>query len=167
MLRDIKIVDLKRSELDKEQSKPKDGKFVFKPGGKKYVDKASKIADNVWFSWCQYTPRDGYQMLNEWRVMYGYEPVVCGVDPYWPDGAVKNAESYWQYGDLVFVRVPLDREMERRAMDIKIAGADKKRGEAGKDKLRALARGINAVEPGAGIDPDEMEHLLGTANRNG
>ena len=165
MLRDMRIVDLKRSDLDKDKSRPKDGEFVFKPGGKKYVDKAAKIADNAWFSWCQYNPRDGFRMLNEWKVKYGYEPLKCGVDPYWPEGAVKNSESDWQYGDLVLCKAPLDREMARRAFDVKLAGADKKRGEAGKDRLRAFARGANLEEPGSGIDPDEMEHLLGSVDR--
>jgi len=165
MLREIKIVDLKRSEVDKDKSNPEKGEYVFKPGGKKYINKEAKIADNSWFSWCQYNPRDGFRMLNEWKVRYGYEPVICGKDPYWPEGAMRNSEYHWQYGDLILVRAPLDREMARRAMDIKIAGADKKKGEAGKDKLRAFAKGVNAQEPGAGVDPDEMEHLLGLSNR--
>jgi len=161
MLREIKIVDLKRSQLDEKKSSKSKGIYAFVPGGKKYVNRDSLVADNVFFSWCQYNERDGFRMLNEWRVKYGYEPVKNGEDPYWPEGALMNPEGYWTYGDLVLVRAPLDREMARRERDVKIAGADKKPSEAGKDRLRALAKSINAIEPGAGVDPDEMEHLLG------
>jgi hypothetical protein len=161
MLRDIKIVDLKRSKQDAKKSNPDKAEYVFEPGAKKYVDKSAMIADNACFSWCQYNPRDGMRMLNEWKVKYGYEPVKHSVDPYWPEGAQKNALGYWQYGDLVLVKAPLDKEMERRRFDVEMSGANKKAGEAAKDRLRAFAKGINAIEPGAGVDPDEMEHLLG------
>jgi len=162
MLREIKVIDLKRSEVDEKKSDPKNGKYVFAPGGKKYIDRGfASVADNLFFSWCQYNNRDGFRMLNEWKVKYGYEPIKSGVDPYWPEGAALNAMKYWQYGDLVLVAAPLDRELARRKKDIAIAGADKPRGEAGKAKLKAFARGVNSVEPGAGVGPDEMEHLLG------
>jgi len=156
-----KIVDLKRSQIDEERTDREKGDYHFIPGGKKYVDNEARVADNIFFSWCQYNERDGYRMLNEWKARYGYDVVKNGEDPYWPEGANKTTEGYWQSGDVVLVKVPLDRELARREMDIKMAGADKKAGEAGKDRLRAFAKGLNKIEPGAGIDPDEMEHLLG------
>jgi hypothetical protein len=163
MLREIKVVDLKRSQVDSKKSDPEIGKYVFVPGGKKYLDRGfASVADNLFFSWCQYNNKDGFRMLNEWKVKYGYEPIKNKVDPYWPEGAALNAEKYWQYGDLILVAAPLDKELERRKKSVEIAGADKPKGEAGKNILRSFARGVNAVEPGAGIDPDEMEHLLGT-----
>ena len=162
MLREIKIVDLKRSKLDKK-SDPERPEYVFQPGGKKYIDKSAMIADNLCFSWCQYNPRDGFRMLNEWKVKYGNEPIKHKVDPYWPEGAEKNSQGYWQYGDLIAVKAPLDREMARRRREVEMSGAHKKKGDAGKDKLRAFAKGINAIEPGAGVDPEEMEHLLGVS----
>ena len=55
--------------------------------------------------------------------------------------------------------------MARRRRDVEIAGANKKAGEAGRDRLRAFAKGINAIEPGAGVDPEEIDHLLGRSGR--
>jgi len=154
VLADVKIVDLKRSVIDKEKSDPKKHRYVFTD--KKYVGKETYVAENIWFSWCgPYALRD-MQAFEDWR-LDGWEPVRVGEDPYYVEGATQK-DGYWTYKDVVLMKCTLDDEAKRGEQRIKMAGG-------GRQRLKAFAREVDNMDPeftrGAGIGPDEMEHLRG------
>jgi len=154
-LADLKIVDLKRSIIDKEKSDPSKNRYVFIE--KKYVDKETYSAENIWFSWCHYNPKDGFEMFEDWR-LNGWEPVRRGEDHYYVEGATPHVDGYWTYKDVILMKCTLDDEAKRGEERIKLAGG-------GKERLKAFAKEIDYMEPsftkGAGIDPDEMDRLRG------
>jgi len=157
-LRDIKIVDMKRSEIDQEKSDPKKGKYVFI--SKKYVDAATKVADNVTFSWCEYNAQDGYRTLNTWRVRSNWEPVMDGEHAYWPEGVQPNAAGYYQFGDLVLVRRSLEEEIADMEFQQKLA----RRG-AKEEHLETFARQVtkegyrDGEESDVGITPAQLRGM--------
>lgn len=153
-LADLRIVDLKRSVIDEKKSDPKKNRYVFI---KKHVaDKETFAAENIWFSWCLYIPKEaGGEMYEGWR-LDGWEPVRRGEDPYYVEGATPHADGYWTFKDVILMKCTLDDEAKRGEQRIKLAGG-------GKQRLKAFAREIDHMEPdftkGAGIDPDEMSHM--------
>ena len=159
-LRDIKIVDMKRSKIDEAKSDPEKGKYVF--FDKKYVDAATKVADNVVFSWCEYNAQDGYRTLNTWRVRSNWEAVKKGEDPYWPEGIMPNAAGLYQFGDLVLVRRTLEEEIADQEFNRELARRGKK-----EDGLKTFARAVtkqgylDGEEADVGIMPEQLRGMRG------
>jgi len=153
-LRDTRIVDLKRSVIDEEKSKPDSNRYVFKE--KRYVNRDTLCEDNVWFCWCHYNPKDGLWMFESWK-LDGWEPVIVKEDKYLVEGASTSGDGYWHYKDVVLMKCKWEDEIKRREENDKMS-----RG-GGKARLKAFARDMDMLEPqftqGAGVDPDEMDAL--------
>jgi hypothetical protein len=156
-LSDTRIVDLNRSVLDKEKSKPKANRYVFEK--KRYVDMDLMQEDNVWFCWCHWDPKSGNEMFNGWK-LDGWDGVISQEDPYIVEGAFVNSDGLWQYKDVVLMKCKWEDEVKRREESLRMA-------TGGKERLRAFAREMDGIDPqftqGAGIGPDEMADLR---NRN-
>ncbi|HUW46173.1 MAG TPA: hypothetical protein VMW50_10320 [Dehalococcoidia bacterium] len=71
------------------------------------------------FSWCRYEELDNYRDLKMWKHEKGFVPVMVG-DGFAPEGVEPEGGKYF-YGDLIFVRRPLDRQLSERLMEIKLA----------------------------------------------
>ncbi len=127
LLRDIKLVDLNRSKIDKRKSDPEKGIFVFEPNGKVYVswrDPATRPQHYV--KWNRNDPRD----IAHWRVMWGYSEVTAK-DPYWPEGEKPNEAGHYVYKtDMILMKCPLENYVEKRKKEIEkseLAVASKRR----------------------------------------
>ena len=107
------IVDLDKSKLDMEKSDPKRGAFVFDkvPNAKVYVPKKSAYAKDasllppVMVFPVSRMEDDLQSGITYWRFEYGAEPIVAGVDPYWPEPLKPDAEGHYVYKDTIFVKV--------------------------------------------------------------
>jgi len=111
------IVDLKRSEWDRRKSNPKMGEYYF---DKKVMYKNKDFKEGIIhpykIKWCKYSEQDyprPFATLYEWKLEFGAELLTVG-DDYWPDGWVPDAEGKYVRGDLVCVKIPIGKHMQKR-----------------------------------------------------
>lgn len=111
-LQDIKFVDLRHSDWDKEKSKRETGEYIF--DNKVYLKYRKNPAFHL--AWCRYNPHSTppYADLWEWQVMWGYTPVTT-MDDYWPEGIPPNADGKYVNGDLILVKTPMKNYLKKRA----------------------------------------------------
>ena len=114
-LYEIKIVDMKKSEIDKKLSNPDKDQYVFI----KKVYTTHAMRDNVWqFKWGRDAlPGMGSRMENTpqlWKADFGATYVVQE-DGYWPEGIPRNSQGHYLYpnGDAVLVKIPFERYVEK------------------------------------------------------
>jgi hypothetical protein len=147
------IIDLRRSKWNKEQSKPKDGLYIFdpEPGSKVYLKRtdyndATTRPDYVMFfiSKEEDDPRSG---MSYWSTKYQATPVTAGADLFWPEGMKPNAEGHYVYIDSILVKVPL------------IVWLDKVKEDRGKYDKAAdnLHKSFRAEAEGAGAGMTDTE----------
>jgi len=116
------IVDLKRSEWDAEKSNPEMGEYYFT---KKvyYLTKDFKegYIHPFKIKWCKYSEQDyprPFATLHSWKLSFGAELLTVG-DDYWPDGHVPDAEGKYVTGDLVCVKIPIEKHVATRRAAVK------------------------------------------------
>lgn len=120
-LQDVKIVDLNRSELDKEKSDINKNKYVFKK--KVYVKHPddylkAETRHPYFFHWGRQTA-DGRE-IESWRIKWNYD-FLTKEDPYWPEGVPRNAEEHYQWGDAVLMKIPIRDFIAKRKREMKKA----------------------------------------------
>lgn len=136
-LADLKkrMIDLRRSEYDKERSSPKDGKYVwskkvyFKPED----NKDAKSRMNFKYRWVAYDSNNDFAQFNHWRMNFEATPVDYkepSTEVY-PEPLVPNVEGHYRYMDMILMKIPMeievDRQIENRARyDKAREGLDKK-----------------------------------------
>lgn len=115
-LKDIKIVDLRRSVVNEEKSDRKKMRLVFDK--KTYVVTAdykdAHVRPPYKFEWGA-KDKDGYGVLTYQHM--GYE-FVTPEDDFWPEGAILDAENHYVFKDAILMKCPLDVWLKRRARDI-------------------------------------------------
>lgn len=102
------IVDLRRSEWDKERSNRKKGEYHF---AKKVYVKDSDYRDDAIrpdyvFSFVGYAEQDPLSGYDYWRMHYNAE-FVTENDDYWPEPLRPDAEGKYKFLDSVLVKVPV------------------------------------------------------------
>ena len=96
------IVDLNRSDWNKERSDRQAGIYHFAPGSKVYIkksdydDSASRPAHILKFVDVERVPY--------YRAKFGAEPVTIH-DPYWPEPMVPDANGQYKYIDAILVKI--------------------------------------------------------------
>jgi len=118
-LSDLKkrMVDLRRSEYDKERSSPKDGKYVWtKKVYLKFSDyKDDNARPNFKYRWVAYDSNNDFTQFNHWRMNYEATPVDYK-DPsteIYPEPLVPNAEGHYRYMDMILMKIPIAVEVDR------------------------------------------------------
>jgi len=116
------MVDLRRSEIDWERSSRKDGRYVFtkkvylRPDD--YKDSATR-PDFV-YKWVAYDSTDDFRNMRHWQMEYDAEVVQASDESAeaWPELVGKpNAEGHYRYMDMILMRVPLLRWLNKRIED--------------------------------------------------
>jgi len=153
-LSDIKIVDLRRSEL-KRSSNPKQGKYEFDK--KIYVERADYLNAQVRppykFQWNRYEPRTNYKEVRDWQIKLGASFVTIK-DPYWPEGIPPDGEDKYVFGDAVLMKIPLRQFLEKKARDK--ARAEKATASKMREFQASLARRVGKDA----IDEDLIKEYL-------
>lgn len=118
-LSDLKkhMVDLKRSEYDKERSSPKDGRYIwinkvyFSP--KDYKDSNTRLRNK--YRWVAYDDKNDFAQYNHWRMSYQATPVdYKDVETeLYPEPLVPNAEGHYRYMDMILMKIPLEVEVDK------------------------------------------------------
>jgi len=116
-----RMVDLRRSEVDWDRSSRKDGRYVFtKKVYLRFDDyKDSATRPEFVYRWVAYDKSDDFRNMNQWAMEYNAE-VVQATDPtaeVWPETVVPTAEGHYRYMDLILMRIPLLRWLEKLEAD--------------------------------------------------
>lgn len=151
-LSEIKIVDLKHSVVDKENSDPKKGIYAFKR--KEYIDYKTKARRPIWFfKWVRYNPNDGLKDVRDYQIKWKYSYVTPD-DPFWPEGLSPDVEGHYRYGDVVLMKCPLIEHLRKRELEVdrsKAASMSMRKGfEA---QMSAAGAGLHAIDE---ADIDKM-----------
>ena len=118
-LADIKkhMVDLRRSEYDKERSSPKDGRYYWSKkvylNSKDYKDDNTR--PNFKYRWVAFDKTDDFANYNHWRMEYSATPVdykELETEVY-PEPLVPDAEGHYRYMDMILMKIPLAVEVGR------------------------------------------------------
>ena len=153
-LKDIDIIDMERSIIDKERSEPENGLYFFKEKvsitDKSYKD-ASTCPPDV-LKWGRMTENGG--QIRKWRLVYHFDFVVHGEDPYYPEGAELDGEGHWIFGDAILMKCPLELHMERKQKAVKRSEDDLKA------KGRAFRMAVEKDATGAAMSEEETEKYL-------
>ena len=107
----IKFINLEASKWNKRTSRPKDGVYDFDEKVKvDYRGSGESRETKWWFTWCRYDPRNNYQELREWKIMFGntgFTPVNVDTDHYWPEPLPPDVNGNYVFGDLILVKCRL------------------------------------------------------------
>jgi len=122
-LKDIKIIDLRRSKWIKEKSDPKKGVYEFTKKvyltKKDYFHEASRPPFVL--TWCAYNPTNQFRMVRDWQIKYK-ATFVTPNDPYVPEGVPLDAEGKYVFaGDSVLMKIPLEVHLAKTARDVQRA----------------------------------------------
>lgn len=109
-LKDIVIIDLKRSQLDTKKSDPAKGKFAFV----KKVPIAKDLKDantrpEYHFTWVNGNDKE-HRIDDHFRIGYDFLEVS---DPYYPEGASLKGDGHWWFDEMVLMKVPMKKHLQR------------------------------------------------------
>ena len=123
-LKDIHIVDLKRSVIDEGKSDRKKNRFFFKKrvyvADADYKDAQTRPAYK--FEWAaldnmsRSDPAEDSAGVQTYFGM-GYD-FVTKDDPYYPEGAILDSEGHYVFKDAILMRCDFGAWLKRRARDI-------------------------------------------------
>jgi len=115
-LREIHIVDLNRSVIDEEKSDKEKGRLFFKK--RVYVTDAdykdAQTRPPYKFEWAN-NEKEGYGVQTYQFMGYDF---VTKDDPYYPEGAIRNAEGHYVFKDAILMKCDFTAWLKRRARDI-------------------------------------------------
>jgi len=113
VLHDIKIIDVKRSEFDKEKSDPAKGKFVWKK--KVFISyKSPETRPHFKFSW----NRNHEWAIADWQNKWPGCSFVEPQDNYVPIGLTPNADNHYTFKDVVLMKIPIEEYVNQRKAEI-------------------------------------------------
>ncbi len=149
-LSDIKIIDLRHSVIDKEQSDPRKGKYVFTK--KSYISytKDDSVRPPWKFSWNNDSPYAHQDWCNKWP---GTEFVTVK-DDYYPEGATLKADGHWYFKDAVLEKIPLLTYIQQRRKEIE-------RSEKAPERILAATK-AEFKSYGVDLSDDELDAALGS-----
>ena len=152
-LSDIKIVDLRLSEWNKETSDPKEGNYDFT--NKVYIDYYGdqEARPEYYFCWCRYDSRNNYRELRDYKIMWQYSTVNVDTDLFWPEGVPPDENGNYNFGDVILVK----RDLIAQLKD-KLEKRERSRG-AGRAKLQEFQSKMEKY--GAGIPASMVKEIMG------
>lgn len=118
-LADLKksMVDLRRSEWDKERSSPKDGKYFWiKKVYLKFSDyKDDNTRPQFKYRWVAFDDKNDFVQFNHWTMNYHATPVDYKdkATEVYPEPLVPNAEGHYRYMDMILMQIPIAVEVDR------------------------------------------------------
>jgi len=146
-LSDIKhhTIDLRRSEWDKERSRPKDGIYYWTK--KVYLNsrdyKDDNTRPNFKYRWVAFDEKDDFVNFNHWRMEYQATPVDYkdAATEVYPEPLVPTVDGNYRWKDMILMKIPIAVEVDRildnrKQYDNAAKGLQK--------KFNALARGEQA-----------------------
>ena len=144
-LKDIKIVDLRFSDINMAESEPDKGYYVFNHSEEiSYKDPGRR--PDWFFRWERYDSSNNYREFRDAK-FHGWSPVINGTDPFIPAGVGVNAEKMFIFSDVVL--------MKRRLMDVLLEAEEKQKKAKTQATNRVKAFKDQMKAQGAGI-PDSM-----------
>jgi len=113
VLHDIKIIDVKRSDFDKEKSDPAKGKYTWKK--KVFISyKSPETRPPFKFQW----NRNHEWAIADWQNKWPGCSFVEPQDNYVPAGLTPNADNHYIFKDVVLMKIPIMEYIEQRKREI-------------------------------------------------
>jgi hypothetical protein len=116
------FVDLQRSEVKWNKSKPEEG--IYDISEMAYVNYSrDQSRPDHWLTWVRYYPED--RKFDEFKYLKscGYQPVKWEDELYWPENVVPDESGYYVIGDVVLMQRPIlahvKEELEKEALSSK------------------------------------------------
>jgi hypothetical protein len=142
---------LRQSKYDKEKADRAKGVYPFTK--KTYVNYHSdaSVRPPYYLTWCRYNPQNGLRELNEWKIKWNFSPVTTN-DDYVPEGVTPNAEGLYVFGDLVFVKCPIQDYINKRRHEMRVS----------ENAPKAIQKQFQAEAKSYGVDLDDeqLEKML-------
>lgn len=149
-LKDIKVVDMKKSVIDEQRSDVEKQKFTFK---KKVYSKYPFASEKYKFKWGRHTERG--EAIEEWIYLFNAS-FVTAKDGFWPEPpAHLNSEGHFQFGDAVLMKIPIRDYIAKMKASM---GKSSKKSQALK---RQFQRDIGKLDKGAVMSDDQLAKELG------
>lgn len=145
-LGEVRKIDLEKSEIDTDRSKPEQGIYFFR-GDPVVITtdsyKRPETCPDYVYQFCT-TSFEG-RTLKKWIYQLHYDFVQHGEDLIFPEGCELDAEGHWIFGDAVLMKIPLEvymrrkikahktqddaKQAVRREFNAQVAASDKKLGK--------------------------------------
>jgi hypothetical protein len=149
-LADIKkhMVDLRRSEWDKERSIPKDGQYYW--SNKVYLNSKDYRDDQTRpkfkYRWVAFDAKDDFASFNHWRMTpVDYKDEATEV---YPEPLIPDTEGHYRYMDMILMKIPIEVEVDRIIDNRKQYD---KAAEGLQKKFNSDARGEGALDEGSTV----------------
>jgi hypothetical protein len=118
-LNDIRkhLVDLRRSEYDKERSSPGDGKYHWTKkvylNPKDYRDNNTR--PDFKYRWVAFDDGDDFASFNHWRMTYEATPVDYKdkATEVYPEPLAPDSEGHYRFMDMILMKIPISVEVDR------------------------------------------------------
>ena len=118
-----RMVDLRRSEINWDLSSREDGKYQFiKKVYLRFDDyKDSSTRPNYVYRWVAYDDKDDFRNFNHWKMELDAEVVNASdaTNEVWPETLTPTSEGHYRYMDLILMRIPLLRWLQKLEADSK------------------------------------------------
>jgi hypothetical protein len=111
------MVDLRRSEFDKDRSSPKDGRYIWTKKvyllTKDYRDDQTR--PNFKYRWVAFDKNDDFASFNHWRMNFDASPVDYkdAATEVYPEPLVPDAEGHYRFMDMILMKIPVAAEVDR------------------------------------------------------
>jgi hypothetical protein len=111
------MVDLRRSEYDKDRSSPKDGKYHWTNkvylSSKDYRDNQTR--PNFKYRWVAFDKDNDFAQFNHWAMSYqattvDYKDAETEV---YPEPLVPTVEGHYRFMDMILMKIPISVEVDR------------------------------------------------------
>lgn len=146
-LGEIKIVDLNKSDWDRELSDPAKGKYVFRK--KVYYDRAADGSSKYFPKW---VTDDNMGNLQNWMYSYDASEIKYEDEDYWPEPLFPVATHGYKFVDAVLMRVNLEMWVDKIEKDRKLAN---EQGQRGREAFNS-----EMASYGADVSPDKVSEEI-------
>jgi len=142
------FVDLKRSEWDREKSKPENGEYHF-TNVVYYKSKDFKegYIHPFKLKWCKYSEQDyprPFASFHKWQNEFKATLLVVG-DDYWPETLIPDADGKYILSDIVAVKIPIEVHLEHRKRAV----------EKSERQARSIKQQFKVDAKRAGVDVED------------
>jgi hypothetical protein len=152
----VKAIDLERSDVDEGRSNPEKGIYFFNGEPTVISDKSYKDAGTCppyVFEWVS-KEMGGGRRLKHYLYNLHFDFVQNIEDPYFPQGADLDGDGHWTYGDMVWMKCPLELHMERKVKQVRAQD------DASKAIHKQFAQNIGKDSKGSVMSEDELAVAL-------
>jgi hypothetical protein len=117
LIKDIRIVDMRKSKIDVKKSHPERDEYVFIEKVYLPLRPNKMLSRNPDYKLKWGKKGSSQTMFADWGQAFGATPVIPE-DNLWPEGLRRDENGHYSFKDTVLVKIPLDKYLDKREKDI-------------------------------------------------